>query len=122
MKCILEIKLDHIINLKIKNLFLIFFQKQKKFLKFLILYQNSGKEFINHLFDYNYTCKKDIFDKLLHLDFFTSNIIRKNYNKTIKIKKKKEQLGKYLQKNNVKNILNEKGNETFSISEISSII
>ena len=108
------------------------FENQKSFFNFLSktkkipeipnTLSKAGKEFINHLFDYNYTCKKDIFDKLLHLDFFTSNIIRKNYNKTIKIKKKKEQLGKYLQKNNVKNILNEKGNETFSISEISSII
>ena len=95
LKCILEINLDQIINLKIKNLFLIFFQKQK-FLKFLILYQNSGKEFINHLFDYYYI--------------------------QIFLLKKKEQLGKYLQKTNFTNILNEKGNETFSISEISSTI
>ena len=40
----------------------------------------------------------------------------------MKEKKNKEILGKKLQNKNVINILNEKGNDTFSVSEISSLI
>ena len=108
-------------NFENQKSFINFLSKTKKIPEIPNTLSKSGKQFLNYLFDYNSTSKKDIFDKLLNLDFFTSNIIHKKYNR-IKIKKKKEQLGKYLQNHNVKNILNEKGNETFSISEISSII
>lgn len=108
------------------------FEKQIEFINFLSKtnkipeipksISNKCKEFLNYLLDENKTSENDVFEKLFKLDFLSTKVINTNENIDNERKKNKEILGKKLQNKNVINILNEKGNDTFSVSEISSLI
>ena len=96
------------------------------------------KELIMNLFNYSYTKEKNIYEKLFNLDIFkpknlstNSNYILNNINETMSGHQNDDsnsnfnflsnsnntQIGKILEKNNIKNILN--GTDSYSVSNIS---